>query len=85
MLYDAVFALQAVGWILIGNIALKNKLCKSEKAVVEMASVTKFGYFAFILYSLCTIIAFWFPHTIAAVTAFSWLFWLAYGISIKHE
>jgi hypothetical protein len=46
---------------------------------------TRFGYFAFVLYALCAIIAFWFPLTIAIVTIITWIFWLLHGITIRHE
>jgi hypothetical protein len=45
-----------------------------------MAANRKFGYFAFALYSLCAIIAFWLPLVIAIITIVSWIFWLAYGL-----
>jgi len=85
ILYDAVIAIQAIGWILISSTALKNKLGKNEKANKEIRRGGNFGYFAFILYSLCAIIAIWFPFTIAIVTTLSWIFWLIYSIKIKHE
>jgi uncharacterized membrane protein len=85
VLFNAVLALQAIGWILISRTALINKLGKSEKATQQIRKNGRSGYFAFTLYSLCTILAFWFPLTIAAFTTATWIFWLIYGISIKHE
>ena len=85
VLYDFVLALQSIGWILIGGTALKNQLGKSEYAMREIQKNRKYGYFAFVLYTLCTILAFWFPLAIAAFTALTWIFWLVMGINIKHE
>jgi uncharacterized membrane protein len=85
ILYNAVLAFQAIGWILICNTALKNRLAKTEKAAFQISKNGKFGYFAFVLYALCAIIAVWFPLTIAIITMVTWVFWLTYGISIKHE
>jgi uncharacterized membrane protein len=85
ILYDAVLALQAIGWILICNAALKNHLCKNEKAIFAIRRNGKFGYFAFALYSICTIAAFWFPLTIFIFTTLTWFFWLIHGINISHE
>jgi uncharacterized membrane protein len=85
ILYNAVVALNAIGWILICNTALKNGLAKNEKAILQIRMNGKFGYFAFGLYTLCAIIAFWFPLSIAFVTTLTWIFWLIYGINIKHE
>jgi fatty acid desaturase len=44
-----------------------------------------YGYFAFVLYTIFAIIAFWFPLTIAIITTITWIFWLIVGINIKHE
>jgi uncharacterized membrane protein len=85
ILYNAVLALQAIGWILICGTALKNHLCKDEKSAQTIRKNGKFGYFAFTLYSICAITAFWFPLTIAMITFITWIFWLIRGNSIKHE
>ena len=78
-------ALNGVGWILISVAVLKNDLAKSEKATSTIRNNLKFGYFALVLYSLCTVIAFWFPLAIAIVTTLIWIFWLIWGINIKQE
>jgi uncharacterized membrane protein len=85
ILYDSVLALQAMGWILMSETALKNELGKSEKAKLEIRKNGKFGYFAFVLYTLCAILAIWFPVAIASFTTLTWVFWLIFGINIKHE
>jgi hypothetical protein len=78
-------AFQAVGWILLSGAALENQLTNGERSTSTMRENDRHGYFAFALYSLCAIMAFWFPLAIAIVTTMIWIFWLAYGISIKHE
>jgi len=85
ILFNAVLAFQALGWILIAETGVKNNLCKSENAVLELRKSGKYGYFALILYALCTIIAFRFPLAIAIFTAITWVFWLIIGINIKHQ
>jgi uncharacterized membrane protein len=85
ILYNSVLALQAIGWILICNAALKNHLCRNEKSTLAISENGRFGYFAFVLYSICAIAAFWFPLTITMITTITWIFWLIYGIKIKHE
>lgn len=85
ILYESTMALQALGWILIVNSALKNHLGKSAKATLQIRKNGQFGYFAFVLYTLCAIIAIWFPLAIAIITTISWIFWLINGINIKHE
>jgi TMEM175 potassium channel family protein len=85
ILYDGTLVLQALSWILVCSAALKNHLTKNEKARAVMLANLKFGFFGFTLYSLCAIMAIWFPLTIAIITIISWIFWLIYGFSIKHE
>ena len=85
MLFDFTLALQAIGWILITGTALKNRLYKNEKSVSTIRENNKYGYFAFALYSICAITAFWFPLTIAILTTITWIFWLVLGINLKHE
>jgi uncharacterized membrane protein len=85
IVYESTMALQAIGWILIVRAALKNDLGKSEKATLQIRKNGQFGYFAFVLYTLCAIIAIWFPLTIAIITTITWIFWLVHGINIKHE
>lgn len=84
ILYDSTLALQAAGWILLTRAALHGHLFKSEKAASTMRDSGKFGYFAFAVYSLCAIIAFWFPLAIAIITTLIWILWLIWGISMKR-
>lgn len=85
ILYNSTLALQAISWILVTSSSLKDQLGKNEKSILAIRKNRKFGYFAFALYSLCTILAIWFPLAIAIVTTLTWIFWLIWGISIKHE
>src|SRR5258705_13850212 len=57
ILYESTMALQAIGWVLIVNAALKDHLGKSEKATLQIRKNGQFAYFAFALYALCAIIA----------------------------
>lgn len=85
ILYTSTMALQAIGWILIGTASLKNQLEKNENAALTIRKNTMFGYFAFVLYTLCAIVAVWFPLAIAISTTLIWIFWLIWGIGIKNE
>jgi len=85
VLYNSVLSLQAIAWVLICQTAIKNHLGKNEKSNVKIRENGKFGYFAFILYSICAITAFWFPLTVALITTITWIFWLIYGANIKNE
>jgi len=84
ILYDSTMAIQALGWILLTRAALNNQLSRNEKSTLTIRENGKYGYFALTIYSLCAIIAFWFPLTIAVITTLIWIFWLILGISMKH-
>jgi uncharacterized membrane protein len=85
ILYEVTMALQALGWIFITDAALKDHLGKSEHANVQIRRNGQYAYFALGFYILCGVIAIWFPLTIAIVTTLMWIFWLIWGIKIKHE
>lgn len=85
IIYDSTLALQAISWILLTSAALRDQLAKNEKATLSIKDSRKFGYFAFILYSLCAILAVFFPLTIAIITTITWIFWLVWGIRLKNE
>jgi uncharacterized membrane protein len=85
ILYDSTLALQAISWILVTSVSLNDQLAKNEKSILSIRQNRKFGYFAFTLYSLCAILAIWFPLAIAIFTIITWIFWLIWGIRIKNE
>jgi uncharacterized membrane protein len=85
ILYNITLAIQSLGWILLCNAAIGNKLTMGDHATITIRRNRKFGYFAFVLYSLFAVLAIWIPLTISIITASTWIFWLVYGISIKHD
>jgi uncharacterized membrane protein len=85
VLYVSTLAFQTIGWIFLTRVAVKNQLSRSEEATLTLRENMKYGYIAFAVYSLCAVVAFWFPLTIAIITTFIWIFWLIFGIKMKHE
>jgi uncharacterized membrane protein len=79
VIYDGVNALQAVSWILVTTAALSTRLTRDGHATLVMRENRRFSYFAFAVYSLLALIAFWFPLAVAVVTTALWAFWLVYG------
>jgi len=84
VLYNAVLAAQAIGWILVTRAALKNHLVDDGRSASKMRENNRNGYGACVLYSLLAIVAFWFPIAVAVVTTASWIFWLVLGIRMKR-
>jgi uncharacterized membrane protein len=84
VLYNAVIALQAVGWILLSTTALNNGLAIDEQAAAAARDHRRKGGFAFALYALLAVLAIWFPMAVAIVTTLTWVVWLVLGIRLRH-
>lgn len=84
-LYAGVFALQAISWTLLGRAVLNpaRPLLKNEEAAHFARLNLKRSYFAFALYTLCAVLAFWFPVEVALFVALTWIVWLINGINLK--
>ena len=83
VLYNAVLAVQAIGWLFISMAALENHLLKSERAAATMREHKRNAYAAFALYALLAVAALWFPVAVAIVTTATWIFWLSLSIRMK--
>ena len=84
-LYNAVLATQGLAWVFLCGSAIKYHLSRNEKSVAQILINRRNGYFAFIIYSVLAILALWFPVTVAVISTLTWIFWLIFGINIKHE
>jgi uncharacterized membrane protein len=84
-LYTAIIAIQGLAWVLINTAALKGNLAKNEKTIVQIQKNRKNGYITFVVYSILALISFWFPLIIATLTTLTLVFWLFYGVKMKHE
>jgi len=85
LLYNVIIAIQGIAWVLLSGAELKNELAKNEKSITQIQINRKNGYFTFFVYSILAIISLWFPLTIAIITTLTLLFWLFYGVKMKHE
>lgn len=84
-LYDAILAVQAVGWIAVTGAALGGDLARDAKSVSELRSRRSSGYGALVLYTLLAVLALWLPRTTAMITVITWMLWLAFSIRDSHE
>ena len=86
VLYSGVCLLTNIGWILITYTALRPEpLTKSEAARATIGSIFKQSIQAFILYSCCTMLAFWFPLVSATIITLTWIAWLVLGLNYKEQ
>ena len=71
VLYDAVLAVQAVGWILVDGAALNDRLATGDRAVAVLRNGRRNGYVAALFYALLAVAAVRAPCAAAAVTTVS--------------
>ena len=83
VLYDAVLAVQAIGWLLLSKSVLDGHLVSGEHATATLREQKRSAYFAIALYGLLAVVAAWFPIVAAVVTLLTWLFWLTLSIRLK--
>ena len=82
VLYVGVMVAQSIAWIVMGEVALKQRIPKDARAEKMVRGNTRNGYIGLVIYSICAVLAFWFPYPIAILTAAFWLVWLVVGISL---
>jgi len=80
VIYNAVIALQAIGWILFCGVALRDRLTKDTAAASTLRTSYRNAWLSLVLYSGLAVVAVWFPQPIAAVTTLTWIFWLVFGL-----
>jgi uncharacterized membrane protein len=86
VLYAAVDALIAVGWIFMTRAALQPRLLtKDEGSTVTLSTTKKNAYFALAIYTTCAVLAFWFPLAIALILTLTWVYWLYFGVRLRSE
>ena len=85
VLYSAAILLQNIAWMLCAFAALKPRdLTKNDTSKKKIKEIIRNGMFAFPVYIALTVLAFWFPLTVAAINGAMWLLWLVFGITIKQ-
>jgi len=86
MLYSAVFALQAFGWTLMCSAALNSSRPLINTTIGQRYARENLNrsYYAIGLYSVCALLAYWFPQIIAIFVALTWILWLIIGINLKN-
>jgi uncharacterized membrane protein len=85
VVYNAVFAVQALAWVLISSTALAGKLAHQENARRKIRVAGRNGYFGVVIYSVFAAAAFWIPGIVAIATTLLWIFWLVYGIRLLKD
>jgi uncharacterized membrane protein len=86
VLYTFVILLSNVSWNLVTHTALKQKLLsKNADAEASMKRLSRNVRFAFILYLLSTVLAFWVPALISIVITLTWVYWFIFSFKYKEK
>ena len=86
VLYTFVILLSNIGWNLVTHTALKPKsLAKNAALEAKMKTLSRHAKFAFFLYLLCTVLAFWFPTLISIVITLTWIYWFILSLKYKEK
>ena len=85
VLYNAVFALQAVAWFLISRSVAVGHLSRSEAAKRKVMEAARSAAVGFFIYTCLAVLGVWLPQIAAALTTLFWLYWLVYGIGLARE
>jgi uncharacterized membrane protein len=83
VLYAVVNGLQSLGWILMIRAALKPKsLIRNASAAAVARGNLRNASIAVIIYSICALLAIWFPLAVALLITVIWTAWLIIGINL---
>ena len=84
VLYTFVILLCNIGWNLITQTALKQKLLvKNAAAEAAMKTLSRNVRVTFILYLLFTVFAFWFPTLVFIIATLGWVYWFIFSFKYK--
>jgi len=70
-------------WFLVSRAAL-NGLSADERSRATLRTNGGNGIAAFALYAPLALAAFSFPFAVAILTTVTWVFWLVFGVRMKH-
>ena len=86
VIYTFVILLCNLGWNLLTQTALKPRsLVKNAASEAAMKTLSKNVRFAFILYLLCTVLAFWFPTLVSIIITLIWGYWFIITFKYKEK
>ena len=86
VLYSFAVLLTNTGWVILTRTALHgDSLAKGEAAKAMLRDMSNQGRMGFGLYAVCTVMAFWFPLSVAMIISFTFLVWLILGLYYKEK
>ncbi len=75
-----------IGWnVLLAGTLKPDNLAKNERWTLELKGRLKGARFGFVMNSIMTIIAIWFPYIAMVLITLFWLYWIYAGVSVPGE
>ena len=78
--------INSIGWnLLLHTIIKPNKLVRSEESIKLVNTIKRSTQIGFLIYSVATIMAFWFPIIALVMNLLLWIVWISLSITTKES
>jgi uncharacterized membrane protein len=78
--------INSIGWnLLLHTIIKPHKLVRSEESIKLVNTIKRSTQIGFLIYSVATIMAFWFPIIALVMNLLLWLVWISLSITTKES
>ena len=78
--------INSIGWnLLLHTIIKPHKLVRSEESIKLVNTIKRSTQIGFLIYSVATIMAFWFPIIALVINLLLWLVWISLSITTKES
>jgi uncharacterized membrane protein len=78
--------INSIGWnLLLHTIIKPRKLVRSEESIKLVNTIKRSTQIGFLIYSVATIIAFWFPIIALIMNLLLWIVWISLSITTKES
>jgi uncharacterized membrane protein len=78
--------INSIGWnLLLHTIIKPQKLVRSDESIKQVHAIKRSTQIGFLIYSVATIIAFWFPIIALIMNLLLWIVWISLSITTKES
>jgi hypothetical protein len=78
--------INSIGWnLLLHTLNKPKKLTRPEVSIRLVDTIKRSTQIGFLIYSIATIIAFWFPIIALIMNLFLWIVWISLSITTKES
>lgn len=84
VIYNAALAAIWLGWIVVTHTMIRGRMARDGRAAATLTRVVANSRAAFVLYSVLSVAATWFPITAIMLATLTWAFWLMASIRLRR-